>query len=182
MPDFATEMTASNENKEQEEQERKKEALCKEVFEVCTKHFLPQIGGPRSMDSNIFRPFSLCHNTWQEGAVFLRHDLIESAKDWNYLGFSGSSPYPEPTAEEKAKHKSEYENFKDVRSLKDQMATLFRAGNDGWVFLEVYDTAMEVQKDMYRELVKTALNPKNQEPDDAVKDEEDVRAWWPYDV
>lgn len=183
MPDWAKELFAPSSSKENKQQEQKTAQLCKESWEVCTKHFLPSIAKPQSMDANLFRPFFLCHNTWKDGAVFLRHDLIESAKDWSHhLGFGGSSPYPLPTTKEKEKHKKEYEYFKDTRSLRDEMASLFKATDDGWVFPEVYDLAMDMQKDLYRSLVETTLDPKNYDPNEPLKDEEDIRAVWPYDV
>lgn len=183
VPDWAKESFTASSNEESSQQERKTAALCKESWEVCTKHFLPSIAKPQSMEANLFRPFFLCHNTWKDGAVFLRHDLIESAKDWNnHLGLSGSSPYPAPTAKEKEKHKKEYEFFKDIRSLRGEIASLFKATDDGWVFPEVYDLAMDMQKDLYMSLVETALDPKNYDPNEPLKDEEDTRAVWPYDV
>lgn len=178
IPDFAGITTEASED----EKEHKNEEICNATFEVCMKNLLPKIGHPRSLDWNIFRPFSICHNTWKQGAVSLQHDLIESSKDWQeHLGFTGSSTY-QPTAEELEKHGKEYEFFKDIRGLEMDLQDSLFVSSDGWVPAENYETAMEMQKDLFRQFLDMLLKGEDADPDDPVMDEEDVRAIWPYDV
>lgn len=54
--------------------------------------------------------------------------------------------------------------------------------SDGWVPAENYETAMEMQKDLFRQFLDMLSKGEDTDPDDPLKDEEDVRAIWLYDV
>lgn len=49
------------------------------------------------MNGNLFRPFRYCYRTLKDGAVALRHEMIETARLWKELGFEGQCPFPVPT-------------------------------------------------------------------------------------
>lgn len=179
VPNFARITSEPDDNKS----EHSKEVVCAEAFEACTKYYLPKIGYARSMEENTFRPFRYCPQTWFSGASGFRHELIELSKDWHvHLGLTGTCPYQTPTAEEQAKHKETYEFFKEVHKVLDYIEKTFRIGPDGWVPPEHYETVMEIQKDCFNELVRTVHATEDGGPDEPLKNEEDVRAIWPWDV
>lgn len=58
----------------------------------------------------------------------------------------------------------------------------FRIGPDGWVAPEHYEIIMKFQKDCFNELLRIVRETEDEGPDEPLKNEEDVRAIWPWDV
>ncbi|PLB53413.1 hypothetical protein P170DRAFT_376246 [Aspergillus steynii IBT 23096] len=163
VPDFAT---------------TRDEHLCHQAFDAITQLQLPKIGQPRSMNANLFRPFRYTHNTWANGAVALRHDLIQTAQYWNAMGFVGTCPYATPTAEELATHQEEYEYFKTVFQLERMLMEGLNVPSDGWVPPEAWELTQQVHRELFDEFVRAVLD----DPDDHINSEEEARIVWPYDI
>lgn len=56
--------------------------ICAQTFDVCTQFLTPKLSRPRLMDEAeaLFRPFRYCYRTRKDGAVALRHELIETSQ------------------------------------------------------------------------------------------------------
>lgn len=69
-----------------------------------------------------------------------------------------------------------------MRKVLDHIEDGFCIGPDGWVPPEHFDTIMGLQKDCFNELVRIVRETEDEGPDEPLKNEEDVRAIWPWDV
>lgn len=81
----------------------------------------------------MFRPFWYCCRTWKDGAVAFRHELIQTSRDWEALGFVGLCPFAIPTPGELALHAKEYRFFEAAQNLKRDLSSLLDSASDGWV-------------------------------------------------
>jgi hypothetical protein len=104
VPDFASCSSSSGSSAQRVDDSD----LCAKAYDMCTQYLTPKLALPRLMDEGIFRPFQYCYGTWKDGAVAFQHELIETSKDWEALGFAGSCPFTLPTPEEMALHRKEY--------------------------------------------------------------------------
>jgi hypothetical protein len=84
IPDFATEHD-----------------ILKQAFDVTSQYLLHSATRWSTTSGRMpVSTFSLLYRTWGDGAVALRHELIETARLWGDLGFDGPCPYPLPGQEE----------------------------------------------------------------------------------
>lgn len=114
--------------------------LSAKAFDACSCFFTPKLAGPRLMDENLFRPFLYSYRTWKDGAVALRHELIETTRRWNELGFAGSGPHILlPPPDELVKHEREYKLFVAAQKLKHDLSNLLDTATDGWVPLDKWE-------------------------------------------
>ncbi|QKX58871.1 uncharacterized protein TRUGW13939_05999 [Talaromyces rugulosus] len=89
-----------------------------------------------------FKDASICYQTY---------DL--SAR-WTELGLSGTCPFS-LTAEELAKHATEYEDFETVQTLKVWLQNSLDTNSDGWVPNDEWDTTKEANRAAYDEWIQT---------------------------
>ncbi|KAL3483761.1 hypothetical protein BJX62DRAFT_219625 [Aspergillus germanicus] len=82
--------------------------ILKQAFDLTSQYYIPQLAGLRLVDECLFRPFLYSYRTWRDGAVALRHELIDTARLWDDLGLAGPCPYPQPSSEKLANHMKEY--------------------------------------------------------------------------
>lgn len=94
IPDFATSDEPGDE-------------VYTQAFNMASQFLTPVLFNLRLTDENLFRPFRYSYRTWKDGAVALRHELIETTRNWGKLGFSGQCPLPSPTTEKLANHEQE---------------------------------------------------------------------------
>ncbi|KAL4934102.1 uncharacterized protein BDV17DRAFT_498 [Aspergillus undulatus] len=86
----------------------------------------------RLMDESFFRPSCYSHQTWRNGAVALRQELIDVARLWEQLGLQGQCPNSPPTGDELLKHEKEYNLSVAARNLKPDLAGLLNCVTGGW--------------------------------------------------
>lgn len=156
--------------------------LCAKAFDVCTHFLVPKLSRPRLMDESFFRPFRYCYRTWKDGAVAFRHDLIETQRCWEGLGFVDSCPFPIPTSEEVAIHLKEYKMFEAAQELRYNLSSLLNTATDGWVPVEDWEATKVAHKDMFDGMLHAVLNNEDPDPDEPIRNEADLRAIWPFDI
>ncbi|GLA13594.1 hypothetical protein AnigIFM62618_010848 [Aspergillus niger] len=166
IPDFATE----NE-------------VCTRAFDVCSQFLIPTLSKPRLVDQNLFRPFRYSYRTWKDGAVALHHDLIDTSRNWESLGFAGRCPYALPPPPELADHQKKYRLFKAAHNLRYDLADLLNTATDGWVPTSDWEAAQTAHHEMFEGMLQAVLtNPDIDDPDEPVKNEETLRSIWPFDI
>jgi hypothetical protein len=156
--------------------------LCAKAFEACFRYHVPRLDLPRSMDESFFRPFRYCHRTWKDGAVAFRHELIETARLWDELGFSNPCPYPLPSSEELANHLREYRFFEAAQNLRVDLARLIDADKDGWVPCDIWEEAKASEKQMFSGMLQAVLENEDDDPEEPIRSEADLREIWPFDL
>lgn len=169
VPDFATPDDSENN-------------VCARAFDACSRFSTPTLSGPRSMDENIFRPFLYSYRTWKDGAVALRHELIETTQRWSELGFTGSSPYVLPSPSELAEHEKEYKLFVATQELKQDLAGLLNTATDGWAPPDSWEATELAHKEIFEGMLTAVLTNNNPDDDEPVKDEAVLKSIWPYDL
>ncbi|KAH8698635.1 phosphotransferase enzyme family protein [Talaromyces proteolyticus] len=156
--------------------------VCAKAFDTCSRFLTPKLSGPRLMDEDLFRPFLYGYRTWKDGVVALRHELIETTRRWNELGFAGSSPYSLPSPNELAKHEREYKLFVAAQDLKHDLSSLLNTATDGWVPLDNWEATELAHEEVFDGMLTAVLTNKNPDHDEPVKDEGVLRSIWPYDL
>jgi hypothetical protein len=156
--------------------------LCAKAFEACFRYHVPRLDLPRSMDESFFRPFRYCHRTWKDGAVAFRHELIETARLWDELGFSNPCPYPLPSSGELANHLREYRFFEAAQNLRVDLARLIDADIDGWVPCDKWEEAKASEKQMFSGMLQAVLENEDDDPEEPIRSEADLREIWPFDL
>lgn len=156
--------------------------LCAKAFEACFRYHVPRLDRPRSMGESLFRPFRYCHRTWEDGAVAFRHELIETARLWNELGLSGPCPYPLPSPEDWVNHLKEYRFFEAAQNLRVDLARLIDADTDGWVPYDKWEEAKASEKQMFSGILQAVLKNEDDDPDEPIRSEADLREIWPFDL
>ncbi|GES64414.1 phosphotransferase enzyme family protein [Aspergillus terreus] len=168
IPDFATSDEPGDE-------------VYTQAFNMASQFLTPVHFNPRLMDENLFRPFRYSYRTWKDGAVALRHELIETTRNWEKLGFSGQCPLPPPTTEELANHEQEYKLFEAAQNLRRDLSSLLNTATDGWMPPESWETTKLAHKEIFDGMLQAVLA--NEEvDDDPVKDEATLRSIWPFDI
>ncbi|TID21383.1 hypothetical protein E6O75_ATG04778 [Venturia nashicola] len=155
---------------------------CAKAFDICTRFLVPTLGSPRLMDEAFFRPFRYCYRTWRDGAVPFRHELIETAKCWQRLGLVGSCPFPTPKPKELAVHQEEYQRFVAAQELKSNLSSLLNTASDGWAPPEDWKTVKKAHKEMFDGTLQAVLGNESLDDDEPIRDEEDLREIWPFDL
>lgn len=145
--------------------------LCARTFDTCTRFLTPKLSSPMLMGDNLFRPFFYSYRTWKNGAVALRHELIETTRKWNELGFVGKSPYFLPLPNELAKHEREYKLFVAAQELKHDLSSLLNTATDGWFPIENWEATELAHKEMFDGMLNAVLTNKDPENYEPVKDE-----------
>ncbi|RAO69743.1 uncharacterized protein BHQ10_005755 [Talaromyces amestolkiae] len=156
--------------------------LCAKAFEACTRFFTPQLSGPRLMDDNLFRPFLYSYRTWKDGAAALRHELIETTRKWNELGFTGQSPYSLSSPNGLVEHEREYKLFVAAQELKQDLASLLNTATDGWVPMENWEATEVAHREIFEGMLTAVLTNKDPENQEPVKNEAVLRSIWPFDL
>ncbi|KAH7348627.1 kinase-like domain-containing protein [Rhexocercosporidium sp. MPI-PUGE-AT-0058] len=178
VPDFASPVAhPSLENQLEPNSER-----CAKAFDVCSQFLVPKLSGPRLIDEGLFRPFRYCYRTWKDGLVAFRHELIETSLRWKELGLVGSCPFHPPTPEELAIHQKEYRTFEAAQDLKNNLSSLLNTASDGWVPQEEWEATELAHREMFNGMLQAVLTNESPDDDEPIKDEEDLRAIWPFDI
>lgn len=152
------------------------------AFDASTRFLTPKLAGPRLIDENLFQPFLYNYRTWKDGAVALRHELIETTQRWNDLGFAGCSPYPLPSTTELVEHEKEYKLFVAAQQLKHDLSELLNAATDGWVPLDKWEATKSAHREVFDGMLTAVLTNTELDHDEPVKDEGVLRSIWPYDL
>ncbi|KAE8151314.1 kinase-like domain-containing protein [Aspergillus avenaceus] len=169
IPDFATPIEPGDD-------------VYTEAFEVSSQFHTPILSSPRLMDENLFRPFRYSYRTWKDGAVALRHDMIETARCWKELGLVGQCPYPIPSPKELADHEKEYKLFEAAQFLKRDLANLLNTASDGWVPPEAWEATELAHREMFTGMLQAVLTNQEPDEDEPVRDEKILRSIWPFDI
>ncbi|KAB8235854.1 kinase-like domain-containing protein [Aspergillus alliaceus] len=169
IPDFAT-PTETGEN------------VYAEAFKISSQFLTPILSGPQLMDESLFRPFSYSYRTWKDGAVALRHDMIETAQCWKELGFVGQCPYPLPTPKDFADHEKKYKLLEAAQILRRDLSNLLNTASDGWVPPEKWEATESAHKEIFTGMLQAVLTNQGLDEDEPVKDEETLRSIWPFDI
>ncbi|KAB8069206.1 kinase-like domain-containing protein [Aspergillus leporis] len=156
--------------------------ICTKAFEVCSQFLTPTLSNPRLMDQNLFRPFRYSYRTWKDGAVALRHELIETARRWEILGFAGPCPFALPPSKELLNHQMEYRLFEAAQNLRCDLSNLLNTASDGWVPTEDWETTEAMHKEIFNGMLQAVLTSQGSDHDEPVKDEETLRSIWPFDI
>jgi hypothetical protein len=176
-PDFARAVTPHLLDELEPNSER-----CAKAFDVCTQFLIPKLSSPRLMDEALFRPFRYCYRTWKDGAVALRHELIETSAHWKDLGFEGSCPFPMPTPNELAAHQKEYKVFEAAQDLRHDLSRLLNTASDGWVPQEDWEVTKAAHGEMFNAMLQAVLTNASPDDDEPIKYERDLRDIWPFDI
>ncbi|KAH8433002.1 uncharacterized protein LDX57_010637 [Aspergillus melleus] len=163
-------------------QEVNESELCAKIYEASTQYLMPKLSQPRLMDEGMFRPFRYSYRTWKVGAVAFRHELIETSKEWEKLGFSGSCPFPLPTTQETTLHQKEYRRFEAAQNLKRDLSGLLGCETDGWVPPENWETAKRENEAMFKGMLNAVLTNEDPDDDEPIRSERDLRDIWPFDL
>ncbi|PKY06081.1 hypothetical protein P168DRAFT_296345 [Aspergillus campestris IBT 28561] len=156
--------------------------LCTKTFELSSQFLTPRLSNPRLIDDNLFRPFRYSHRTWKDGAVALRHEMIETARLWTELGFEGQCPYPLPTRVELADHEKEYKLFEAAQQLRLDLSNLLDTASDGWIPADRWEETQLSHKELFNGMLQAVLSNPNVDEDEPVKDEKTLRSIWPFDL
>ncbi|KAF2130888.1 hypothetical protein P153DRAFT_384107 [Dothidotthia symphoricarpi CBS 119687] len=139
------------------------------IYDEQTIVYSPvKLSEAKSMDESFFRPFRYCYRTWAHGAVAFRDELIEISLRWEKLGFADSCPFPLSSPDEYAAHKKDYKRLEAAHETKHSLSGLLNATPDGWEFFEAF--------------LQHVLEDENPEDDEPIKDEDDTRELWPFDL
>ena len=156
-----------------------KDALrCSQTFDVCMKGFVPKLRAARALDDTLLRPFRYCHTSWRDSAAAVRQELIEVSMHWEELGLVGSCPY-QPSEEELAEHKKQYEDFENVQKLKMLLIRVLDTNSDGWVPADAWERSKMAYRDAFENWMQTARDAKRRGDDEMT--EEKARKMWPFD-
>ncbi|PKX97291.1 uncharacterized protein P174DRAFT_402425, partial [Aspergillus novofumigatus IBT 16806] len=156
--------------------------ICATTFELSSRFLTPKLSRPRLMDENLFRPLRYCYRTWKDGAVALRHELIETSRHWTELGFEGQCLYPIPTSEELANHEGEYKLFEAAQNLRRDLSNLLNTASDGWVPLENWEATELAHKELFNGMLQAVSDNPDLSDDEPIKDENTLRSIWPFDI
>ena len=153
-----------------------------EAFELSSRFLTPILSGPRLMDETLLRPFCYSYRTWKNGAVALRHDMIEAARHWKELGLPGQCLYSLPTPNELAEHEKEYKLFEAAQVLRRDLSTLLNTASDGWVPTEEWEATELAHREVFTGMLEAATTNQELDEDEPVKDGETLRSIWPFDI
>ncbi|PWY87070.1 hypothetical protein BO94DRAFT_596146 [Aspergillus sclerotioniger CBS 115572] len=145
--------------------------ICNKAFEVCTEFLTPTFSTPRLKDQNLFRPYRYSYRTWKDGAIALQHELIETSRHWEKLGFADQCPFPLPPATALATHQKEYRLFEAAQNLRCGLSDLLNTASDGWVPVQEWETTQAAHKELLDGMLQVVLNNEDADPDEPVKDE-----------
>lgn len=109
------------------------------------------------MDEALFRPFLYCCRTWEDGAAAFREELIQTARRWKELDFSGSCPFPSPDADELAIHQKHFKLFELAHKLRHNLSDLVDTASDGWVPLDEWEHTRKAHEDLFRGMLKEVM-------------------------
>lgn len=176
------------EGKEQQEQEQSGEDLQNTfislIHKTITHKHIPTLTAPTYAHENIYRPFIVPSHTWSKGLPELEHELIELHKDWTSLGFQGKCPFPVLSAGELEKHAEEYEEYKDVVRMREEICQALCVGEDGGGWIGVNEDGFDVWEERVkanREMCRAVFDALR-EDGEVVDKEGYLRAVWPFDV
>jgi hypothetical protein len=155
---------------------------CATAFDLCTRFLVPTLASPRLMDEAFFRPFRYCYRTWRDGAVAFRHELIETAQNWQRLGLAESCPFPTPKPKELAVHQKEYQRFVAAQELRSSLSSLLNTASDGWAPPEDWETVEKAHKEMFDGMLQAVLSNESPDDDEPIRNEEDLKEIWPFDL
>ncbi|KAJ5093269.1 hypothetical protein N7456_009130 [Penicillium angulare] len=178
----------SQSNTEIETEEKKNTTMASEheyytrIFDTCLTFYIPQIGIPHAMQQNIFRPFYIPGSTWEEGSIKLQHELIQLTKEWKWLGLDGECPYPAPSTEDQIVHSSRYEVYKDIQQIIPVLTDALGVSSDSWGYPEHWGLREETHKGLYIDFLNAVENGADENSDDIIRNEEDVKSVWPFDI
>ncbi|GAB1206408.1 hypothetical protein APSETT445_005095 [Aspergillus pseudonomiae] len=153
-----------------------------EAFELSSRFLTPILSGPRLMDETLLRPFRYSYRTWKDGAVALRHDMIEAARHWKELGLPGQCLYPLPMPNELADHEKEYKLFEAAQVLRRDLSNLLNIATDGWVPPEEWETTELAHREVLTGMLEAVTTNQELDEDEPVKDGETLRSIWPFDI
>jgi hypothetical protein len=156
--------------------------LCGKAFSACVQFLIPRLAFPMSLDGSLFRPFRYCYRTWNDGAVAFLHELIETSQQWTELGLPGSCPFTMPTPEELVVHQQDYQMFVAAQELKRNLSIVLNTASDGWVPPEAWEATLLAHKEMFANMLEAILANENPDDDEPIRNEQDLREIWPFDL
>jgi hypothetical protein len=104
--------------------------------------------------------------TWTGELASFRHDLIEFVDTYENCPVSFSQ-------EERSHHKEEVEEYNDKIIALKKLREALGVSSEGWVSHERYDTVMQVNEELKREIAEEASNG-----DEELR--QDWERWWPF--
>lgn len=165
--------------KEAHDEKKYKDALIScQTFEVCMAGFVPKLRAARFLDDVLLRLFQYCHSSWKNSAAALRQALIELSQKWQELGLPGSCPY-QPSGEELAEHKKQYEDFEAVQKLKLWLIRVLNTASDGWVPTDAWEWSKTAHKEVFEMWMESIRKAKGTGQEEM--SEEKAERLWPFD-
>ncbi|KAL4804115.1 kinase-like domain-containing protein [Aspergillus unguis] len=156
--------------------------ICAKAFDLTSRFCTPKLAAPRLQDENLFRPLRYCWRTWKDGAVALRHDMIETARIWDKLELPGHCPYPLPSLEEQENHKKACKLFEAAQQLRTELASLLGIQTDGWVPVDRWEATRLAHRELFDGMLQAVLENEDPNDDEPVRDEATLRSIWPFDL
>jgi hypothetical protein len=154
--------------------------LCVQTFVACSAFLIPKLAAAQRMDENIFRPYRYCYRTWKDGIAAYRHELAETLERWSGLDLRVDRP--EIDVDFICEDKKSYDLFVTAQTLKKDLAGLLECETDGWVRVEAYKATKKYHNELFYGMLQSVLENDDPDPSETVKDEETLRAIWPFDL
>ncbi|OJJ79135.1 uncharacterized protein ASPGLDRAFT_62001 [Aspergillus glaucus CBS 516.65] len=154
------------------------------AFNLCSQFHTPTVSGPRLMDENLLRPFRYSYRMWKDGAVALRHELIETAQRWKQLGFAGGCLFALllPSSKKLVDHEKEYRLFVAAQDLRRDLSGLLDTATDGWVPPEEWEGTKAAHRRLFNGALQEVLMTAKFDVDKPVTDEAILGSIWPSDI
>lgn len=179
LPDFATPIPDQS---DEDKLEPKSEA-CVKVFDVSIQHYAQKLAIARAVDDSLYRPLRYCHRTWGDGATAFHEELIQTARQWEQLGFEAACPFPLPAPDEITIHRKNYRLLEAAQQLKEVLAdVLNNFSSDGWVPTEDWNSAELAHQAAFEGIKQEILADEHPDEDEPLKCEDDLREIWPFEL
>ncbi|KAL2408897.1 hypothetical protein ABEF93_007698 [Exophiala dermatitidis] len=158
--------------------------ICAEAFDLFMGSYCPQWARAHSLDERLVRPLLYPHRTWNDGVVAFQHDLFMTAREWGDLGFQEKCPVATPDSDQFAAHEREYRYFLAAQRLRKHVKDYVGISSDGWVPDEGWDAIQLQHQQLYSDVVQAILSAAeaDDDPDEPIKTERDLKAIWPFDL
>ena len=164
------------ETEKQRKAYQKDEWGCYQTFEISLKVDAPAISASRLADQNLLRPLRYFGTSWRDSAAATRQEFIELSQRWKEIGLPGECPY-QPSDEELAAHKAQYEEFEMVQGFKDLVSEMTGSNAEGWVHADDWEAAKESHRDTFEWWLHDA-----EQSDEPGISAEYIEKIWPFDI
>jgi hypothetical protein len=149
--------------------------LCRQVWEVGTRGYMPRLFEARTGDPRLLRAFSYCTSSWQNSIMLIRQSLIDLSLGWTDLGLPGSCPY-EPSQIQREMQANHFPFFNAAQDLREDLYKALRSDSEGWVHTDDWEVTQKNHEAAWQMYLDNITEPKDPEMVQYLRD------IWPYDI